>query len=65
MVVDLLLFTDRLNYHFFYNFYYYTIKDIHHQSYVLKVKLNNNISINFVGLIEYPSIRKMITDGLD
>jgi hypothetical protein len=29
------------------------------------VKLNNNISINFVGLIEYPSIRKMITDGLD
>jgi hypothetical protein len=27
--------------------------------------LNNNISINFVGWIGYPSIGKMITDGLD
>jgi hypothetical protein len=29
------------------------------------VKLNNNISINFVGLIEYSSIEKIIMDGLD
>jgi hypothetical protein len=29
------------------------------------MKLNNNISINFVGWIGYPSIGKMIMDGLD
>ena len=29
------------------------------------MKLNNNISINFVGLIEYSSIGKIIMDGLD
>jgi hypothetical protein len=29
------------------------------------VKLNNNISINFVGLIEYSSIGKIIMDRLD
>jgi hypothetical protein len=29
------------------------------------MKLNNNISINFFGWIGYPSIGKMIMDGLD
>jgi hypothetical protein len=29
------------------------------------MKLNNNISINFVGWIRYPSIGNMIMDGLD
>jgi hypothetical protein len=40
-------------------------KYFQNQSYILKVKLNNNISINFVGLIKYSSIGKIIMDGLD
>ena len=40
-------------------------KYFQNQSYILKVKLNNNISINFVGWIEYTSIGKMIMDGFD